>query len=198
MQNAVNIPNRFCRKRLAPARAALEAVERLLDLWCFERLQLDSAERGLDRAFHLVLVGRAGQRLHIARVLRKPDVEPVGHGQFRRLLIGRVIDRHGYALHLLTDFLLRLTGEAATNLFARPRINADRQSRFPIRVFPTVPKDGLFSYAARSRGVSFCHISPPPIWSYLQVLHAECRLHGKDQFLLLSSKCPPAAFLTCW
>ena len=81
VQNAVNIFDSLCRKRLAPARAALEVVKHFLDLRRFEHLQLDSAEGGLDRAFHLVLVGRAGQRLHIARVLRKPDVEPLRHGQ---------------------------------------------------------------------------------------------------------------------
>ena len=81
VQNAVNIFDSLCRKRLAPARAAMEVVEHLLDLWCFECLQLDSAERGLDRAFHLVLVGRAGQRLQIGRVFGEPDIKPVGHSQ---------------------------------------------------------------------------------------------------------------------
>lgn len=127
VQNAVNIFDSLCRKRLAPARAALEVVKHFLDLWCFERLQLDSAERGLDRAFHLVLVGRAGQRLQIDRVFGEPDIKPVGHGQFRRLLIGRVVDRHGCGLHLLTDFFLRLAGEAAADLLAGAGIDTDCQ-----------------------------------------------------------------------
>ena len=115
MENAVDVLYGLCRKPLLCHQPVIED----LDLERCKLHELDISQLRFDVVPDRPLVGIPGiSRYRIRDILFKPDVEPLTHRRFQRLQVGPCVDLVSQFRNPLPDFLLCLSVNGSSNLFA--------------------------------------------------------------------------------
>ena len=106
MQHTIHALDGLCGQSRLVAVRLLQVVVKALNFVCVERFQLDRAERRLDMVVDMLCVVQHRHRLHAAQILYEPDIEPLTHGHFQRLLVSPAVKLYSRGLHLFSHLFL--------------------------------------------------------------------------------------------
>ena len=124
-----------------------------------ERLQLQSADIGVNMIFNRGFVGTEGGWLDVTKILFLPHVQLWADGQLAWRNIISFVNGIGDRFELLRNLFLRLAGDGFLNLFPGAGVETIGIPSLPIDIFLTTPLDYFLSNCTATGGRSFatCH-----------------------------------------